>query len=210
MSDKEEIIDGMSKEIAKINPNDRADYFVAKLAELYSIVINQDKLIDRLTKSVQDSELFFSLPEVTLMSRSKLPRVLVNAGDVVPVGDNFYAAEPYGGGGFIRWTGPERLNNFHIPIDRAVERTLRLSIVNAIKPEILSSIKLYVDGNLIDYDFEERGPGRELIAILPAVNRVQDTVVSLFIPHLFSPSEIDTESTDTRKLGIAFHKMEVL
>jgi len=210
MSKQKEIIEGMSKEIAQVAPTERANYLIEKIAELYSLAQQQEALIDKLQKSVLDSELFFSLPEVTLMSRSKLPRVVISAGDVVPVGDNFYASEPFGNNDYFRWTGPERLNNFHVPIDRDVERTLRLSVVNAIKPEILRSIKLYIDGELVAYDIEQRGEGVELIATLPASNRTQDTLVSMFIPHLFSPSEVNPGSTDNRKLGVAFHKLEVM
>ncbi|WP_370256159.1 hypothetical protein [Marisediminitalea sp.] len=210
MSKQKEIFEGMSKELASVSPNERANYLLDKLSELYVITQNQAVIIEKLQKSVLDSELFFSLPEVTLMSRSKLPRVVISAGDVVPVGDNFYASEPFGNNDFFRWTGPERLNNFHVPIDRSEERNLRLSIVNAIKPEILRSIKLYIDGELVSYDIEQRGEGVELITVLPACNRTQDTLVSMFIPHLFSPSEVNSESTDNRKLGVAFHQLEVM
>ncbi len=210
MTDKDEIFNGMKDEFSSLRSEERAEYLLEKIAEMYMLTKSQSAYIEKLEKAVYDSELFFNLPEVTLMTRSKLPRVVIDANDVVPVGDNFYEAESYGGGGHYRWTGPERLNNFHVPIDRTKERTIRISIVNSIKPEILNSIKLYVDGDLINYDFEKRNEGIELIASLPTSSKIQDTLVSLFIPHLFSPSEIKHESSDNRKLGIAFHKMEVM
>ncbi|WP_282146560.1 hypothetical protein [Alteromonas stellipolaris] len=210
MTDKDEIFNGMKDEFSLLRSEERAEYLLEKIAQMYMLTQSQSAYIKKLEKAVCDSELFFNLPEVTLMTRSKLPRVVIDANDVVPVGDNFYEAESYGGGGHYRWTGPERLNNFHVPIDRTKERTMRISIVNSIKPEILNSIKLYVDGDLINYDFEKRNEGIELIASLPTSSRVQDTLVSLFIPHLFSPSDIKPESSDNRKLGIAFHKMEVM
>ena len=210
MTDKDEIFNGMKDEFSLLRSEERAEYLLEKIAQMYMLTQSQSAYIKKLEKAVYDSELFFNLPEVTLMTRSKLPRVVIDANDVVPVGDNFYEAESYGGGGHYRWTGPERLNNFHVPIDRTKERTMRISIVNSIKPEILNSIKLYVDGDLINYDFEKRNEGIELIASLPTSSRVQDTLVSLFIPHLFSPSDIKPESSDNRKLGIAFHKMEVM
>ena len=210
MTDKDQIFNGMKGEFSSHRSEERAEYILEKVAELYATIKSQQAHINKLEKAVYDSELFFNLPEVTLMTRSKLPRVLIDANDVVPVGDNFYESEAYGDEGHYRWTGPERLNNFHVPVDRTQEKTLRISIVNAIKPEILNSIKLYVDGDLVSYDFEKRNEGIELIAALPASSRVQDTLISLFIPHLFSPSEVKPESSDNRKLGIAFHKLEVL
>lgn len=210
MTDKDQIFNGMKDEFTSLLSEERAEYLLQKIAELYTLTESQQVYIQKLEKTVFDSELFFNLPEVTLINRSKLPRVVIDANDVVPVGDNFYEAEAYGGGGHYRWTGPERLNNFHVPVDRTQEKTLRISIVNAIKPEILSSIKLYVDGELVSYDFEKRNEGIELIAALPVSSRTQDTLISLFIPHLFSPSEVKPESSDNRKLGIAFHKLEVL
>ncbi|WP_338456287.1 hypothetical protein [uncultured Alteromonas sp.] len=210
MTDKDQIFNGMKDEFSSIRSEERAEYLLEKIAEMFMVSKSQSAYIAKLEKAVYESELFFNLPEVTLITRSKLPRVVIDANDVVPVGDNFYEAESYGGGGYYRWTGPERLNNFHVPIDRTEEKTLRISIVNAIKPEILNSIKLYVDGDLISYDFEKRNEGIEIVASLPVSSRVQDTLISLFIPHLFSPSEVKPESSDNRKLGIAFHQLEVL
>lgn len=210
MTDKEKIYKEMKEEFSSLPSENRAEFLLDKLATLTATLHSQESYIKELEKTVQDSELFFSLPEVNLMTRKKLPRVVISANDVVPVGDNFYSAEEFGSTGHFRWTGPERLNNFHIPIDRTSERTIRISIVNAIKPEILSSIKLYVDGDLITYDYEKRNKGVELIATLAPSSRVQDTLVSIFIPHLYSPSEIKPDSTDKRKLGIAFHSMEVM
>lgn len=210
MSKYKEIFEGMMSEVAEINPNEKVEYLISKIAELYTLSDKQQAIIGKLEHALRDSELFFNLEEVTLMSRSKLPRVLVCAGDVVPVSDNFYAAEPLGDSDYFRWTGPERLNNFHVPIDRSVERTLRISIVNSIKPELIRSIKLYVDGELTSYEIERRDNGVELITSLSESDRTQDTLVSMFIPHLYSPSELDSSSTDSRKLGVAFHKLEVI
>ena len=50
----------------------------------------------------------------------------------------------------------------------------------------------------------------ELIATLPVVDRVQDTLISLFVPYLFSPADVDTSSSDNRRLGVAFHQLEVM
>ncbi|MEP0356619.1 hypothetical protein [Paraglaciecola sp.] len=210
MSDDDIILDGMAKELASKNAAEKVVFLLEKIAWLHALSNSQSKQLALLEKSIQNSELFFSMPEVTLISRNKLPRVIIKAGDVVPIGDNFYQSEPYGDGGHIRWTGPERLNNFHIPIDRTKDRTLRLFVVKTIKPEILTSIKIYIDGKLVDYDVEPRGEGVELITSLPTSQRVQDTLISMFIPHLFSPSELDNTSTDNRKLGVAFHQLEVL
>lgn len=209
MIDNQSIISEISKEFVSLEGTQKTTYLLEKIAELYIVVKNQQQKIDDLERSIQDSELFFSMPEVTLINRSKLPRVVLKAGDVVPISDNFYEAEPFGDGEHIRWTGPERLNNFHVPIDRTQERTLRLSIVSTIKPELLNSIKLYVDGELVVFDIESRNEGTELIATLPPSIRVQDTLISMFIPHLFAPSELDPSSSDNRKLGVAFRQLEV-
>ena len=107
MTDKDQIFNGMKDEFSSLRSEERAEYLLEKVAELYAIINSQQAHINKLEKAVYDSELFFNLPEVTLMTRSKLPRVLIDANDVVPVGDNFYEAEAYGGGGHYRWTGPE-------------------------------------------------------------------------------------------------------
>jgi hypothetical protein len=146
-----------------------------------------------------------------LLTRSKLEHVIIEANDVVPIGDNFYGPEPIGDGQFIRWTGPDRINTFHVPIDRTQARTIRLSLQAAIKPELFSSVKLYVDGQLVKPSIEVRAKGGvELVASLLMSNRVQDTVISVYVPQLYAPKDLQPESKDGRLLGVAFNQLEVV
>ncbi|MAV75010.1 MAG: hypothetical protein CL691_00080 [Cellvibrionales bacterium] len=213
MPDQKLIYESILNEINDLKNKDAAaviPYLVEKLSELYALADKYQTKIELMQAQLEHSELFFSLPEVLLMSRSKLPYVLINAGDLVPPGENFYEAEAYGGVGHIRWTGPDRINNFHVPVDRSSERIMRLKIAAAIKPQVITSIKLYIDGQLITYEIEQQDNMFELIATLPVVDRVQDTLISLFVPYLFSPADVDTSSSDNRRLGVAFHQLEVM
>lgn len=211
MPEKEMIINEMMNEFEnQESSKSKIDYLFSKVAELKQFQENISSQLSNLNNQLENSELFFSMPEINLMTRSKLPHVVIEAGDVVPIGDNFYQAEPFGDNKHFRWTGPDRVNNFFVPIDRSIERTIRFKLVNAIKPEIISSIKMYIDGKLVKTDIEKNDSIYELITFLEPSERVQDTLVSIFIPHLFSPSELDDTSDDNRKIGIAFYELEAV
>ncbi|MEO9945798.1 hypothetical protein [Paraglaciecola sp.] len=211
MLEKTSVLNQIQKELQNLTSSeDRTNYLLEKLATIMVSAKQTDKELSQLKSLINKSELFFSLPEVTLLTRSKLPHVLISAGDAVPIGDNFYEPEAIGTGKHIRWTGPDRINTFHVPIDRTEEKTLRLTLHAAIKPEIFSSIKLYIDGKLAKPSIEQRETGVELIISLNSSDRVQDTVISMFIPHLYSPKDIDPASSDGRKLGVAFNQLEIV
>lgn len=213
MLDKKSISKGILDEIADLSLRDSHSvmpYFAEKFAELH-VLFNQNELeLESIKTQLENSELFFSLPEIILMTRNKLPHVLIKAGDIVPAGHNLYEPEAFRADEYFRWTGPERLNNFNVPIDRSTNRIMRLRIVAGVKTEVISSLKIYVDGALIAYEIDARDGLYELIATLPAVERVQDTLISLFVPYLLAASEVDNRSSDTRKLGVAFYELEVM
>ena len=200
-----EMNDLKSKDATAVMP-----FLLEKLSELYLLARKSQTKIESIQDQLENSEFFFSLPEVILMNRSKLPHVVINAGDLVPPGENFYEPEAFGEDGHIRWTGPDRVNNFHVPIDRGSDRIMRLKIASALKPEVISSMKVYIDGQIAAFDIDQKDNMFELISPLPVVDRVQDTLISIFVPHLFSPAEVDTTSTDNRKLGVAFYQLEVI
>jgi hypothetical protein len=72
------------------------------------------------------------------------------------------------------------------------------------------SLRLYIDGELVEHDIEIKGGSAEIFVTLPVSDRVQDTVIGIFLPKLFKPSEVNPEFTDSRLLGVAFTQIEVL
>lgn len=192
----------------KLKGGTASGYVIEKLAML---IVKNDHLTERLKRlqqTVEKSELLFSLPEVSLHTRSKLSTLVINAEDYFAVGNNFFEIEK-SDSGYYRWMGPNRLTTFILPIDRLEEKYLRIIFKSEVKKGLFSSIKIYVDGELCPFDLKRVTGGTELMAKLPVSNRVQDTVVGLFIPELFKPSELTKESQDHRLLSLAFEKLEV-
>ncbi|BFM06780.1 hypothetical protein [Halioxenophilus aromaticivorans] len=212
MNQKEECIAAFKLQISEQQANNSgsvADFLIEKLVEMQLQYNEQDKKIERLQKTIQRSELFFSLDEVTLISTNKFNDYTLRAEDAILPTDNFYECEKRGDNDFIRWTGPAKFNNFIVPVDRSQSRVLRFVIAGAIKRELLALLKIYVDNEILKVDVEEKGGFLTYTGVLPASARKQDTVVTLYCPEVSSPMEVNQNSTDKRVLGVAFQRMEI-
>jgi hypothetical protein len=72
------------------------------------------------------------------------------------------------------------------------------------------SVRLYIDGELVEHDIEQEGNQASLYVKLPPSSRVQDTLLTIFTPTLFKPCDLDPNVTDDRLLGVAYSQIEVL
>jgi hypothetical protein len=203
------ILESMKEEMQKLSQAELVDYIAEKFAEVYSLNTSTTNKLIKIDKAVDNSNLFFNLPEIELISNSKLPRVLIDAADPVGLDANLYPAEACASGSF-RWLGPNRLTKFLAPISREVERTFVLRLFSQVTEGMYGSLRLYIDGELVDHDIEIKDSSAEIFVTLPVSDRVQDTVIGIFLPKLFKPSELNAELTDNRLLGIAFTQIEVL
>lgn len=203
------ILDSMKSDMEKLSQSELVEYLADKFSELYLLNTELNEKISKINDTINNSHLFFNLPEVELVSNSKLPRVLIDAADPVGLDSNLYPAESYAQGSF-RWLGPNRLTTFYAPISRDVERTIIIRLFAQVTEGMYGSMKIYVDGDLVEHDIELKGKGAEVFVSLPTSDRVQDTVIGIFLPKLFKPSELNEGSTDHRKMGIAFTEIEVL
>lgn len=203
------ILESMKVEMQKLTQAELVDYLAEKFAELYSINSEVSNKLNKLNKAVENSNLFFNLSEIELVSSSKLPRVIIDAADPVGLDANLYPAEAYAEGSF-RWLGPNRLTKFFVPISREVERTFILRLFAQVTEGMYGSMKIYIDGELVKHEIEVKGGSAEVFVTLPVSDRAQDTVVGIFLPKLFKPSELTEGSTDHRKMGVAFTQIEVL
>jgi hypothetical protein len=206
----EDVIETLSEELSdyKVKGGTASGFVIEKLGMLIVENNRLTEILKRLEQTVDKSELLFSLPEVDLHTRSKLSTIVINAEDQFAIGSNFFELEKSESGNY-RWMGPNRLTTFILPIDRLKEKYLRIFFKSEVKKGLFNSIKFYVDGELYPFDLTRVKGGTELMAKLPVSNRVQDTVVGLFIPELFKPSELTKNSQDQRLLSLAFEKLEV-
>ncbi len=199
----------LHEEIMKQDNDEMVEFISSKFAELYSEVERLNKKVERLSFSFEQSELLFSLPEVELLSRSKLNRVVIHASDPVSLESNMYQLEENSGTPY-RWLGPKRLTKFTVPIERSQKKTVILSLLSQISDGFYGSLKLYVDGELLPHEVELSNGSAKVYANLPESNRVQDTVVALFCPEVFRPIDLDSETSDTRQLSVSFFQLEII
>jgi hypothetical protein len=207
---KEDImLEAMKAEMNNLSKEELVAYMAGKFSELHTSNIQLTSKLEKLNSTVNNSHLFFNLSEIELVSSSKLPRIIIDASDPVGIDANLHPAEAWEHGSF-RWIGPHRLTKFFIPISRNVERTLILRLFSQVTEGMYGSMKLYIDGDLVEHDIELKGNSADIFVTLPISDRVQDTVFGIFLPKLFSPSELSEELSDSRVLGVAFTQIEVL
>lgn len=197
------------KEMEKLPQVELIAYIAERFAKIDSLEIELKNKIDKIDNAIENSNLFFNLPEIELVSNSKLPRVMINATDPAGLDANLYSVEAHANGSF-RWLGPNRLTKFFAPISREVERTFILRLSAQVTEGMYGSMKIYIDGELVAHDIEIKGSAAEVFVTLPPSDRVQDTVIGIFLPKLFKPSELTPEAEDSRLLGVAFSEIEVL
>ena len=185
---------------------------VAQLLESSIEMQNQiqklEKELEALKKAVKTSDLLFSLEESAILNYSKLPSVTIKASDFFAVSDNYYTAEKKGGT-VIRWTGPEKINVYRMPVDRSSSRVGTLYIANIISDTIVAGMRIYLDGELVKHDIIQDHNTFKIVFDLPVSQRLQDTIVTVYVDKLYSPKDLSESSSDSRLLGWAFKKIEV-
>lgn len=202
----------MSDDASILKTADRSklvEFLTDKFKRIESKLAELEQENRRLKQAVNNSELLYTIPEAVLVSESKLERVVISAKDVQGLNSNLYQLESYAGVQY-RWLGPNRLTSFTLPVDRGSEKTLVVRLFSQVVDGVYGSLKLYVDGELIAHDFEDVDGHAQIYVKLPVSTRKQDTVVSIFSPQVFRPSELDHNSCDNRLLSVAFKSIEVL
>ena len=186
-----------------------ADFFLDQLIQLKKENQIFSAQLKNMQRQLDKSELFFSLPEINLHSANKLETIHLTAEDCVSIDSNFYEVE-FHGDKALRWMGPNRLTTFKLPINRTTEKHLRIKLYSAIKEDLWASLKLYIDGEPADYTREESSESIEILSTLKPSPTLQDTIVGLFVPVLYKPSDINPESNDHRLISFTFRGLEVL
>lgn len=195
--------------LTELPAQEQVSFLVEKHIELSEQVKNNQKTIEELKDAINKSTLFFNIPEVNLISSSQLPRIVIGAQDPVGLDANLHSVESNGVDTY-RWLGPNRLTTFSLPVNRDEEKTFIVRLCAQITEGLYGSIKVYVDGDLVEHDIELKDDKAELFVTLPATSRKQDTTVALFVPKLFKPSDFIEGSDDHRLLSVAFTQIEVV
>jgi hypothetical protein len=144
-------------------------------------------------------------PENNLRPNDK---VVIDASQVVE-NDNFYGLEYNKNEVCYRWTGPDRTNQFEIPVTRNETKKLRLRYVGVVKPGMFGAVTLDIDGEVVEHTVIHEKDYIIVEAPLVASDSERPTQVRVSFAETFSPEELG-KSNDARKLGAAFHAIEVV
>ncbi|NQZ04536.1 hypothetical protein [Idiomarina sp.] len=121
---------------------------------------------------------------------------------------NFYPLEKTKNEQPYRWTGPEARNVFSLAVDRSKERTVKLRLFNSVEPELLKELEVIVDGEVCEHKLNYDKSIIVITGMLKPVKKFDATQVELKLPRTHSPQELGS-GNDMRKLGVAFHAIEV-
>lgn len=113
---------------------------------------------------------------------------------------NLHGAEINHNGSF-RWTGPELITEVPLMALPGPERELRIHVVASFAP--LDQVRLEIDGFSLEVFVHQRQDGTaDLVSIVPD-NIVRDGLLTITTTEVKRPADINSESRDTRPLGIA-------
>ena len=188
--------------------NKNLEELVEQLVERVEAVEAQNVLLQA---TLEKSELFFTVPELQLMSANKLPSVEILASGVTQRDSNMHGLEQDDAGIEYRWLGPGRITNYRLPVDRSQRRDLKITFKSEISQGFFESLRLYVDGVLQSFDQAawQDDDGTVILATLETSKRAQDTLISVLTPEPLQPSDLVEESTDDRPLSVAFVSLEI-
>jgi hypothetical protein len=115
---------------------------------------------------------------------------------------NLYPLERLGDGRAFRWTGPQPVTEFIVPIVRDVPLRLRIGFMKAFEPAMLDALQLTIDGVVIKHLV---GDLQIVATVAPrAPLSTQPTRIAVSTGATASPG-----SDDARRLGIALFDIEL-
>jgi Sulfotransferase family len=113
----------------------------------------------------------------------------------------------------FRWTGPGTVSTLDFPLVSACDLTIEMSVVNALAPDVLQSLKLRVNDHPVSLGvlyahnnaaiFQGRIPSSAFETDAPF------TRLTFECDRTLSPQELDPESQDHRPLGLAFSRIQI-
>ena len=122
--------------------------------------------------------------------------------------ENFFELEFHNGKAF-RWSGENPRIDFPLLICREEAKEVSISIVAIAKPEFMQQLSIFADGRPLKFTVKEDDGLITLVAKLQEAPSKKDaTLLSILLPETIIPAEQGT-SADTRKLGMAIHKISV-
>ncbi|MBT42243.1 MAG: hypothetical protein CMF12_06925 [Idiomarina sp.] len=123
--------------------------------------------------------------------------------------DNFYSLEKNKDNKPYRWTGPEAVNTFLLPVSRDNKRTLKIRLFSTVDADVLKALKIEADGKELPHETAYEGNTIVLTSALEKQEKSGSTQVKLKLAKTISPEQLGT-SNDKRLLGVAFNSVEIV
>jgi len=140
-------------------------------------------------------------PEGDEVSRKALA---IGADTVSPFSTGFYQREYDAAGRAYRWTGRGNLFELRIRLSRSFGWDFVMELQQNAHVDV-AQLRGFVD--YIEVPVEISAPEALVRGTIPARPFGRHAVLTFLLPNLFVPSQISSESSDTRSLGLVFYAL---
>jgi glycosyltransferase involved in cell wall biosynthesis len=150
--------------------------------------------------------------ESELPAAARTDRLRFDFDQVLP-GFEWHGVERDSHHGVFQWSGPSTRSSLHLPLVNDRDLTITFGVINALAPDVLESLGLEVNGEPValsrrskethGYRFAGRLPAAALARSLGAPR------LTFVVSRTIEPTSLDPASGDRRRLGLAFHDLEV-
>ena len=127
-------------------------------------------------------------------------------------GDGWYAPQRAGDRWFS-WTGPACASSIELASPHGTAFAVRLSVLHTMGPELVSALDLRINDVSIHPSVERAVDGHVITARVPrALIRPpgESNVIAIRLPAVVRPCDLDGANADSRLLGIAVHRIELV
>ncbi len=118
----------------------------------------------------------------------------------------WYTVEQDSAGGSFRWLGPEPTAEISLRVPRHVPIACVLSVINAIRPDLVESIEIEIDGMPAEIDLQRTDDGWARVRFALPPRHGDPNAKTKFLIKLretIMPAALNPSAMDTRRLGIA-------
>ena len=133
---------------------------------------------------------------------------------LVDPGMGWHVAERHPQYGVYRWSGPDIVSHLRYSLTTDCDMILRFDVLQAIAPDVLDSLTVQVNGEIIHLKkrvdglasvktFEGRIP-REILLLSH-----RWTNLTLRVNRTICPKDVDSQNLDERLLGVCYHKLSL-
>ncbi len=120
-----------------------------------------------------------------------------------PQTENWYEVEQDEHGSW-RWTGPGSTAAIHVPCNRDKNQLVIIHYKAVLKKKQIKNMSLSIDGNQVSFKiFQKTNPGFIITSLPKSTDRTHGMNLTITIPDILKPSDIDKNSPDHRPVGIA-------